>query len=187
MSPSWFTIPRLISTCMISIYGSFQHIQDIPKPFLSSSPSKKMCWASEPLFPTQIFSYNGRNAGSIKSMARIPFGAKPMPALSNSQYRTSKFPGLLTQQLSIPSLPHTKWSWCFAYEEPWLMQDPQFQHLISVDAGVISDYSLTNNGNMKVFHRARIHHKYLRIVKAIPLDVFQDLWQVQAVWSDVGV
>lgn len=61
------------------------------------------------------------------------------------------------------------------------MQDPQFQHLISVDAGVISDYSLTNNGNMKVFHRARIHHKYLRIVKAIPLDVFQDLWQVQAV------
>jgi hypothetical protein len=57
-----------------------------PKPFSSNIPSKNTCWASIPLFPTQIFSYIGRNLASMASIARRPLGAKPIPALRLNQY-----------------------------------------------------------------------------------------------------
>jgi hypothetical protein len=85
MSPRRLPIPRLIAACNTSNQRSIlatsvsQHNQ--PKPSSRSMPSKKTCFASSRLFPTQISSYLGRKRGSMASIARRPFGAKPMPAL----------------------------------------------------------------------------------------------------------
>lgn len=61
--------------------SQIQKEKNPPNPSSHNKPSKKTSSSSAAKFPTHTLSYFARNPTSRKSMARIPLGPNPIPAL----------------------------------------------------------------------------------------------------------